>query len=327
MRGLEVVAVVLYLVAPAAPVLAQASPTDTGVVRLQFGWKAGTVADVETTRMRVRQTAEGADSTSVRATYTLRTLAHPDGLLIEYTDFRLPDFQPAGGPQTEFADELVERLAGILPSFVVSPEGEMLRLENVAQLRAQMDSLFAPVLAQLGDVPPELRALMQSLLGDEALTASAAQEWNLLVGTWVGGALEPGAVYGYEAEEPVPLIPGASVPMEYEFALTERTPCTEDTKATDCVVLEMYSAPDPEAMRKLLEEFLRRLAPETLPGAIAFEELDILNTIVVILDPRTLLPHYLYTEKAVEGTIRGPGGEVQQISQVDERTSTFTYRQ
>ena len=92
-----------------------------------------------------------------------------------------------------------------------------------------------------------------------------------------------------------------------------------------CVVLEMNSAPDQQAMKNILDEFMRKMTRGNAATQGLFESLDVTSTIVVGMEPATMLPHRLEIEKRVEGTVRAPGEEPQVVTQFDEQVTTFTY--
>ena len=296
-------------------------------VKLDFGWTPGTVAQVETTRQRTRVTGEKENSVSAGARYRMQVQSHEDGLLIAYTDFEPTAFEGADAAQARTADAFMQKVANVSPSFVVSPAAELLRLENVKALRAEMEAAFEPMLDEMKDAPRQLKSLLRTALSEEVLTASAAQEWNAMVGAWAGAEFEPQAVYALEAEEPIPMLGGKTVPMRYEFSLLETVPCAGTDGAPECVVLQMVSSPDPEAMKKLLEGFMQQMTSGTGSKLPAFERFDVTSTVVVVMEPATMLPHRLEIEKRVEGTVSAPGEGSQDVTQVDERISTFTYLQ
>lgn len=321
MRGFSLVAA--GCLAAFSVCAATEEPVPAEAVQLQFGWTPGTVAQIETTRQRVRVTGDKQTTTTASTRYRMQVEPHEEGLLITYKDFDVPTNGGTDEARIAGAEALMQKLSAVMPSFVVSPQAELLRLENVSELREQMRTVFEPMLAEMKDAPPQLYALMRSALSDEALTAGAVQEWNALVGAWAGGALEPQAVYAQEAEEPLPMFPGQTVPMRYEFSLLETIPCTNATDGPQCVVLEMQSSPEPEAMKKLLEGFMQQVTPEST--RVVFDRLDINSSVVVVMEPGTMLPYRLQINKRVEGTAHAPGEDPQAVSQVDERISTFTY--
>ncbi|HEX7091033.1 MAG TPA: hypothetical protein VF192_12905 [Longimicrobiales bacterium] len=228
------------LAALPAPAAAQEPDARPDTVRLRFGWPAGTVATVETTRFRERIT-ERTDTLAGSATYRMQVREHDSGLAIIYDSVSITAAPRVTGDLAAF-QAVAEQLAGMVPNYIVGRGGEFLRIEDVAAIKARMDSLFAPAFAAM-DSTGKARAIFDSMLSEQALEALAAQEWNTLVGMWVDADLELEAVYGFEEEAPIPLLPGESVRMVSEFAIIGRLPCTEDSLTPDCVEIQLVSYP------------------------------------------------------------------------------------
>lgn len=322
MRGPNLLAA---LAAAFAATVAADEPAATEVVRLTFAWPPGTAAQVETTRQRTRLTGGKESTFGASARYRMHVQSHKDGLLVAYGDFETPAFTGNDAERKATVEAILQKVSAVAPSIVVSPEAELLRVENVKELREQMTSVFEPMIAEMKDAPPQLNSMMRNALSEQSLTVSAAQDWNALVGAWAGAEFEPGETYGLTTDEPLPMIPGTTVPMNYEFSLVESVPCAAAADSPECVVLEMNSSPEPEAMKQILDDFMKKMTRGTGAAPGVFERLDVASKIVVVMEPATMLPHRLAIEKRVEGTVGAPGEESQQVTQVDEQVTTYTY--
>ncbi|MGB5103280.1 MAG: hypothetical protein WBO04_08165 [Steroidobacteraceae bacterium] len=322
MRGLNLLAA---LAVAFTDTIAADEPATAEVARLTFAWPPGTAAQVETTRQRTRLTGEKESTFSANARYRMHVQSHKDGLLVAYSDFETPTVAGDDENRKATLEAILQKVSAVAPSIVVSPEAELLRVENVKELREQMQSVFEPMIAEMKDAPPQLNAMMRNALSEQSLTASAAQDWNALVGAWAGAEFEQGATYVLTTDEPLPMIPGTTVPMSYEFGFVEKVPCTRAAESPACVVLQMNSSPEPQAMRNILDEFMRKMTRGSAASQGLFESLDVVSTIVVVMEPATMLPYRLETEKRVEGTVRAPGEEPQVVTQVDEQVTTFSY--
>jgi hypothetical protein len=163
------------------------------------------------------------------------------------------------------------------------------------------------------------------MLSDDVLAASAAQEWNALVGTWVGAELEVGEVYGSEGEEPIPLFQNATVKFEYEFSAVRRMSCDSlaAPKARDCIELEMVSRPDTAAMRELLQRFMGTLAPDAAKD-MGFTDFGVENVVTLVARPESLLPVSLVVAKEVTGTVRAEG-KTERVYQLDVKSQRYIY--
>ena len=306
------------------PALAAAQQPGTGkpeTVALRFAWPQQLIASVESERVRVRKT-ERLDSTASAVTYRMESGAGKSNeLLISFTDFEL--HAPAAG-QTMPTQALLEGVASLVPSYRVTHKGEFLGVYDVAQLKVRLDSMFEPMLKD--DESGQLKSLFQSLVSEQYLNSAGAQEWNSLVGMWVGADLELGQVYELEEESPIPLIPGAVVKMKTEFAIEERVPCQQGSADNQCVQIRMYSEPDSAAMRALLQKFMDNLGSAAVNQEMpVFEDLVISSELLLITKPETLVPYYLELVKVVEGRGR-VGTEVAPLSQVDRRRYWYSYQ-
>jgi hypothetical protein len=162
------------------------------------------------------------------------------------------------------------------------------------------------------------------MTSDEVLAASAAQDWNLLVGTWVGAELEVGQAYVTSGEEPVPIFQNANVRFDYEFAVLRRLSCDSVAVPTalDCVELQMVSKPDTAAMRQLVKKLATSLVPAS--EGVVFTNINIENVVTLVARPETLLPVFLSVYKEVTTTARGEGKE-EKLFQIDVRTQWYKY--
>ena len=298
-------------------------------VSLRFAWRDGLTADVEHEVLRVRTSHQGSDTTTMRTRSLMRVAAHPQGFVVRSDSLRVEGFDAAASVPTEFAQRMMSTLGSLTPSFVVSADGEFVQVTDLARLKAAMDSLFAPMVREMGESVPQVASFMGQLLSEQALTASAAQEWNALVGTWVGAEWELGAVYELETEEAVPIMPGLTVPMRLQFSAAGRVPCSEADQATSCVELQMISVPDSAGMKRLTQQLLERLAgvPDAEEVVAALENMEVEQELTVVAEPNTLVPHLVVREKRVRVTVAALAGEDGgTMRQVDRNVQRYRYR-
>lgn len=300
-----------------ASALAQRPPAAPDTVKLRFGWRPGTTAQIETTRFQEQRSAS-VDTMRSRTTYRMHVAPHDDGLLISYTDFTFPD-----ADTTDERTSIAEQAAAIVPKVVVDSAGGFVRVEDVAGVRARLDTLMTRMLAP--EEAASAREGLADLVTEEALAGLAAQEWNAIVGRWAGRDVVMGEDYGFEEEAALPMIPGAVVEMISTFSIARRTSCDEGAGGSDCIEIRLVSRADPDAVRAILAQFTERLL--ATPGVgIAFESFEMENEMVLVAEPGTLQPHRVSMSKSMGGVFTAQG-ERGDVSQREVRTYRYTYDQ
>lgn len=293
-------------------------------VSLRFAWPVGMTAHVDQESSRVQVSPQRRDSIGVRSRYRLTVSAHPKGRLIQSDSFVVTSAS-SGRAGTVDPQQLYARLGSVQPSYVVTTDGEFVGLEGIERTKRVLDEILAPLRREMADAPPELKALMESATSPQALTATAAQDWNALAGTWVGANWEVGAAYESSTEEPSPIIPGLVIPMRQEFSAAERVPCYGDETAHRCVRLEMVSVADSAALRRIISEFITKVAPKTATALAGLQSMRSLNRLTVIVDPRDLRPYAMTLVRQVDAEVLGPGGPGGRATRVDTRSARYTY--
>jgi hypothetical protein len=296
------VALLLQTLAPAGP------------AELQFNWPKDLTARVDTEKTRQRQIGGTSTSTNFKASYRLRASPHPEGLRIGYDDFRID-----GAPPAETA-AISEMLTSILPTLIVDPQGDFLRVEDIAPLKATVARLVEP-LQKTRELRPGVDDLVSRLLTDEVLTNLAGQEWQVLVGAW--SALPVTAEkLEVETEEASPVWPGVKFPMKLTVGMIEQGVCSRGGAKINCALFEMRSAVDQAAVKAVMKRLLE--GAKDLQGG-QFERIDIVTVMRLRLETETMVPHDLSTTKTIEMTATSPQGARTEVKQVERRTSRFSY--
>jgi hypothetical protein len=321
---MRVIAALLALLSLPASASAQvADTTGSDVVKLSFAWPEGMAAGVDLQRTRVRSRGGSEDTSAVRVTYNLAVVAHPEGRLIRYTDFATPGLSGI----SESQQQILQAVSSVVPSYVVSADGELLRVDRLAEVRERMlgwmrEAVDTAAAGNLGE-------LLSGMLSEEALFAVAAQEWNALVGAWIGAELEVGSAYEVEGDEPVPMLGNVSIPYRYELGASARVPCRPEETDPACVELILRSYPDPQQLQPHLEAFLQRLMEAagvsgSLPR-LSYKQFEIENEIVLIAEPATLIPHALTIVRSVTA-VMDVGGREQGGADFQTARYSYSYR-
>ncbi len=313
----------LALLAPfLLPAVAAAQTTTAKVdtIALRFGWPKNLAATVTAERLRIRST-EKTDTSSLDMSYRMQVQPGAGTeMVVRFRDF---SFGAADAAEPPAGSAIMEQVAAMVPSYRVSAGGEFLGVHDVAALKARMDSMVGAGIGE--NTSAEAKALLKSLVSEAYLNAATAQEWNALVGMWVGADLELGELYAFEEQTPVPIIPGATVKMNSEFSVEERVPCVENETEQRCVLIRLYSEPDTASVRTVLQQFMDRVASSARTDLPIFESLSIKSELILVTRPETLVPYRMELTKEVEGTGR-LGDERSSFSQIEERRYRYVYR-
>lgn len=232
---------------------------------------------------------------------------HERGLKINYQD----------SPSLSAVGELGQ--SAFLADLVVTTSGEFVAIDSVEAYAGRLQSQLA---SQLGDSDTLGLSSAMGMLTPEALSATAAQEWNILVGFWIGGHLQLGEIYEDETQMPFPLIPGATVSATTAFQAFARIPCDEESTTRDCVELRLVTMPDPDALAELLAHFLHTQAAD--PDE-RISDMTMRVEVSLVTEPSTLLPHALEVTREAVLQMEGPDGARQQRG-LDIRSTVYRYR-
>lgn len=316
---IRIAAAVLALAS--APLAAQEEEA-ADTVQLRFGWRPGMRADVEMEQVRIREMDGRRDSVRFASTYRVEVAEHPDGLAVTYEDMRwteLPDVQPELG-------RLFQAMAGTSSGgrarSIVSAGGEFVRVEGVEEVAREIEAALEPLFSEVEAVGlANLRQMLAGMISPEALGASAADEWNALVGAWLDADLEVGGVYELESTFQSPAFPGVDIPVTMEFRLVDWTPCTEaDAAEPRCVELVMGSVPDAQAVAEAVRGFLAQAGLPMDQAEALFAQMAVETWVTLVTEPGTLRPHVMEIQRAVS-----MGEEEDAPLQIDSRTFVYRY--
>jgi hypothetical protein len=308
-------AVVVFGAACTGSLAAQVPAQRPETIALTFAWPADLRADVAAQRIQIRDRLGRADTTVTNVEYRMAVRPYERGLLVAFDSMAVPGADALDPGAT---------LTALLPAYLVSRQGEFLGLHEAARAIAAARALLRPMIDSAVQRVPDSRRLFDAMLTEQMFAQKASEDWNALVGLWVGARLEPGETYVNQSDEPIPLLPGVTIPFDYEFTLTGRLPCREDRPLPECVELKMYNAPDPDSMRTLLAQLAQRIGMQAM-ASIVFDTLDIENEVTLIAEPGTLRPYWLEVAQTVSGHGREGQGAGESFRQQRRRQYDFAY--
>ena len=302
---------VLLLTALAGPVYAQQAEKKQESVALRFSWPEKLPAEVTYRRTRTRT----GKPTSVFSTSFTRTAEKQGGVLrIAERGLKWEGDMPV--PQ-ELAEEARRASEALVQ--VVNADGGFVALEGVETLRPVFARMFASMKL------PKEQAERATLMSERMMQVEAQEMWMLGVGFWNGGELELGERYATQSEAEVPLVPGMTAKYELEFSAQRWVPCVAGQKEPRCVELTLRSVPEAAALPRITSALVTRLAgPEVKLPTEAIQQLAIVNELVLITEPNSLVPHRLVWTKSVSLAMK-EGEQTRKLEQLDRREYDYRY--
>jgi hypothetical protein len=298
-------------------------PTDPGLgqpIALTFAWPAGMVATIEAERAQTTVLGGQKKERGSGMRYRMRVTPHANGRLISYDGFEpLKTLLPSSG-----ADALVETLSAFMPSLVVSPRGEFVRVEGLTRIRTAMRAFVDQALREASaPVTPQAKALLDSLWSAEVLTKMAAQEWQVLVGAFAGYRGTIGEMQEIDTKEESPLVPGVMIPMRSTFGALHRVPCEPGRPADSCVVMQLRSVIAPGAAQAVVKKLL-----EGVPDmrGLSYDRFDITTEVLTTLEPSTMKLYHVTQTRTADMLMRMAGQGTAAAMQTDRRTFRITYQ-
>jgi hypothetical protein len=312
-------AAVLQTQGPDQSAVDSPQPGESDVLSLAFGWTAGTKARV-VSRIRRNRLRDGVtDSTEIVSTYQLECVEHPEGLRVDYHGFALVDEEADDSTSLTESERLAQLASTMMPSLVLSTDGELLRVEGIEAIQDGLERLLEPIREGDPEIAIALSELFARAISKEALESRVSEQWSALVGFWSRAELELGVTYEMESESKHPLFPGTMLPFRFRFWAETRTACAENGDPAACVELRMVSFPDPDVLRGILDQMV---GP---PGSATYEELHVENSVRLLTEPESLLPHRIDVLRTTWGTIRTPGEPPMPFEQNQVRSTAYFY--
>jgi hypothetical protein len=312
----KLIPIAAALVLAAAPLAAQET------VHLRFGWQPGMRAEVETEQVRVRMVDGRRDSVRIASAYRMEVGEHAEGLAVTFADMRWTELPRADPVLGRFYEALARTMSAGRARRIVSTDGDFVRVDGAEQVAREVSAAVQPLLADVeASTLANVRQMISGMLSEQSLTATAADEWNALVGAWVDAELDEGDALTLESSFQLPMFPGVTIPLQLEFELVNRAAaCNPDDRGTRCVELRMSSVPDQEVLREALTDFLQRAgAPADQVKAI-FAQMNVQTHVRVVTEPETLRPHLLVSRRVVT-----TGKADDAPSQLETRRFVFRY--
>lgn len=229
-----------------------------------------------------------------------------------------------GGQDKEkeaYLQSVVKATLTELPDYVVNTDGEFVRIENLqAYHRRVQEALLKGLPTGNRDAHAKARQMVQSMLTEETLAVSLQGEWDQLVGNWAGGSYAPGQTYSFTVPYQAPALERRSFPMLMTQQLVGHVPCHAAAKGKACVrLLQTTRVAGPE-YTQAMSDYVRK----TAGGDVRVTEMEVISTVELIADPKTMLP-YAASKKETKRVTVSAGGSSRTSEDVKETSSSYRY--
>lgn len=291
-------------------------------VQLKFAWPDNLNAKVSFLYRNTSRRGMKGHSMMVYGNYDANVRPMNGGLRVvsENADIQVRSEGLPAGPQSKLQQALA-RAMGKQPAYEVDRQGQFVRLADAKQYRKTLEDALN---AAFADSPSEMRAKIVSAaapaMTDEQLRAAAAASWNQIVGAWLAAKLDMGDVYKLKFKRPVASLGGATVTLLAEIQFVKRASCTAKDRGRKCVELQMKTSADNESVVKAIKA---QAAGGGNP-AMTVRAFYMKETIRVLTEPGTLVPHRMHSTKETSMVIKA-NGRNHSVNQVDELKLAYGY--
>jgi len=281
----------------AAPLAAQQGRT----VPLRFNWRPGMRAEVDYEQVRLRNMNGQVDSLRVASTYRMDVSTHAAGVGIAYSGTRWTELRATNPVMGRYHEALARTTSGGRGRTLVSLGGRFLRVEGTQAIAGELNQALGPLLEGMDDpMVRSIRQVVSTLTSPQALSADTENEWNALVGAWVGMELKIGEPLAVERSIRTPVFPGVTIPLHMRFSVAGRVRCTPADAQERCVKLELSSIPDREVVARAMRDFLERAGTPFEAAQAIFAQVNGQSFITLHTEPQTLRPYFLQYGRVVK---------------------------
>jgi hypothetical protein len=223
--------------------------------------------------------------------------------------------------KTDYLQKVLKEALSDQPDYVITDDGSFVRIENLDAYRQRIEGA---ILKGLPDGPQagreKARQLVKTLLSEQALAASIQAEWNNIVSNWAGGSYAQGQNYEYVVQYQAPALGDQVFPMTVTQQLTGHVACQKGAKEKSCVrMLQTSRVSDPD-FTKATDRFVRK----TVGGGVVVNNVEVVKTVELITDPKTMLPHNVHAIET-KTVMVAADGKSETTKEVQETSSVYQY--
>jgi hypothetical protein len=223
--------------------------------------------------------------------------------------------------KTNYLQNLLKEAMTGVPDYVVSTDGDFIKIENLPAYHQRIEQAILKGLpGGKREAREKAQQLVKSLLSEQMLAAMIQSEWENAVGSWAGGSYVLGQTYQFASLYQAPALGNQVFPMSVTQKLAGNVPCQAGGKANSCVRLEQTSRVADPSFTNATNQFVRK----TVGGGIVVDNVDVVKTVVVITDPKTMLPYDVHVTET-KNVVVSADGKAQTSKEVQESRTVYAY--
>ena len=299
-------ALVFVVLGLVSPVLTLNGRAET----LKFAWPDGASAKVQA-RSEGRRVEPGKEvAWNMSSDFTMQVRRAGDRVVVTRADFSgwKGTFPPSFGGGAE-------RFTDMVPTFIVSADGEFLGIEGQETARKLMNQSVE----QSGGLDAPSRNVFAIITSDASLRAMASDHWSTLIHMWEDVELDPEASYELRNTTTVPQLGGGELDIVGTVRFVKETPCGSDRgEQRRCAHFTAESSADKAQVLKLVQALMQRAGAGS-PVITGWEQRLKAD---IVVDKATMLPQQLTLTRfhAMEISEQGRTGRGS-----DESTKAYTF--
>lgn len=299
-------------------------------IDLAFNWPKQGTAVVNFTSKNVKRGDVFEMQGTGRATW--QPLGEHELLIsTQVTDFNMTSNDKAADRNKEaYLQNLARQVMSQMPDYVVSTEGDFIRIENLAGYYARIEkALLQGLPGDDAEVHEKAKQFMKRLISEESLRVSLEDDWNSNVYNWAGGSYLVGETYTYHMQYQTPTFGDMQFPMTLTQQLTGRVACNANDAKQSCVrLVQTTRVADPgytQAMHQFVIKTVQDLAGANAKEIkLSVDRAEVVKILALIADPETMML-YEENESTVKTTMISEDGHSETVLDTEETTTRYSY--
>lgn len=292
-----------------------AAPVHGQSISPKFTWPSTATAELISTGDSRSSLAGRLDSTRYRTRSRIEVRPDARGLLISSgpTETLEGSVGGANGPSMAGMLSMVTR-------YLVSREGRFLELTDTVVMKRQLDSAAQPFMAQMANLPPQMREAMSSVFSIATMQTQTERSWWQQTGALISRSWAAGDSLVLRYEEPLPTLPGAKIPFTQVMRYTGAVGCPTGSTVANCWRFTSSVDVDKAGLRRAMLQMLKQMGvdDESMIDQIPIPITTI--TMALMYDAATSR----LVEQTVETRVEAPGAPAMNVPPTSVRTDIVT---